>query len=96
MGLTRFENRPADKHHPCLWMQAGVVSRKFCEIDYDCSPCRFDKTLRRAALRNKKLREQGETPKREAGRHRFLERQIERAVPKPTSMSSPYERSYRL
>lgn len=67
MGLTRFENRPTDKHHPCLWMQAGVVSRKFCESDYDCSPCRFDRTLRRAALRNKKLREQGETPKGKQG-----------------------------
>jgi glycine cleavage system H lipoate-binding protein len=44
-------------------MQAGVVHRKFCDNDYDCSPCRFDRILRQAAIQNKKLREEGKTPK---------------------------------
>jgi len=67
MGSTRWGNGAAEKNHPCLWMQAGVVSRKFCESDYDCPPCRFDRAMRRAALQNKKLKEQGETPKGKQG-----------------------------
>lgn len=63
MGSTRRENQSPEKNHPCLWMQAGVVHRKFCDTDYDCSPCRFDRILRQAAIQNKKLREEGKTPK---------------------------------
>ena len=63
MSSTRRENQSSEKEHPCLWMQAGVVHRKFCDNDYDCSPCRFDRILRQAAIQNKKLREEGKTPK---------------------------------
>ncbi|MDH3573306.1 MAG: glycine cleavage system protein H [Desulfobacteraceae bacterium] len=63
MGSTRRENQSPEKNHPCLWMQAGVVHRKFCDIDYDCSPCRFDRIMRQAAIQNKKLKEEGKTPK---------------------------------
>jgi len=63
MTSTRRENQSSEKEHPCLWMQAGVVHRKFCDNDYDCSPCRFDRILRQAAIQNKKLREEGKTPK---------------------------------
>ena len=63
MPPTHRENQSPEKNHPCLWMQAGVVHRKFCDTDYDCSPCRFDRILRQAAIQNKKLREEGKTPK---------------------------------
>ena len=63
MPPTHRENQSPEKNHPCLWMQAGVVHRKFCDTDYDCSPCRFDRILRQAAIQNKKLREKGKTPK---------------------------------
>ncbi len=63
MGSTRRENQSPEKNHPCLWMQAGVVHRKFCDTDYDCSPCRFDRILRQAAIQNKRLRGEGKTPK---------------------------------
>jgi glycine cleavage system H lipoate-binding protein len=63
MPPTHRENQSPEKNHPCLWMQAGVVHRKFCDTDYDCSLCRFDRILRQAAIQNKKLREKGKTPK---------------------------------
>lgn len=36
-------------------MQAGVVNRKYCERDYRCNPCPFDRALRKAVEENKKL-----------------------------------------
>ncbi len=33
----------------CLWMQAGVVRRRFCQRNFQCGGCRFDRALRRAA-----------------------------------------------
>jgi glycine cleavage system H lipoate-binding protein len=63
MPPTHRENQSPEKNHPCLWMQAGMVHRKFCDTDYDCSLCRFDRILRQAAIQNKKLREKGKTPK---------------------------------
>jgi len=81
MKSTRLKDQPVDKANPCLWMQAGVVSRKFCESDYDCSPCRFDRILRRAALRNKKLREQGETPKGKQGAIVFWQDRLKELPP---------------
>ena len=42
-------------------MQAGVVRRKDCRIDYDCTACRFDSVMRRVAADNLQLREDGHT-----------------------------------
>jgi glycine cleavage system H lipoate-binding protein len=81
MKSTRLKDQPVDKANSCLWMQAGVVSRKFCESDYDCSPCRFDRALRRAAFRNKKLREQGETPKGKQGAIVFWQDRLKELPP---------------
>lgn len=43
-------------------MQAGVVRRKDCRIDYDCTACRFDSVMRRVAADNQQLLEEGRTP----------------------------------
>ena len=43
----------------CIWMQAGVIRRKACDIDYQCEVCRFDRAMRRVARENQKLRQQG-------------------------------------
>ena len=53
---------------PCIWMQAGVVRHKFCNIDYQCEACRFDRALRRTARENSRLRQQGEIPQGKSGR----------------------------
>jgi glycine cleavage system H lipoate-binding protein len=49
-------------------MQAGVVRRKYCEIDYHCEACRFDRALRRTARENSQLRQQGGVPQGKSGR----------------------------
>ena len=61
MSPNHLENQSQEKNHPCLWMQAGVVRRKFCGKDYECSLCRYDRIMRQAAVQNKKLKETGET-----------------------------------
>ena len=54
---------------PCIWMQAGVVSRKTCQLDYKCPDCRFDRVLNRAADKNKKLlKAGGRAPQGKKGR----------------------------
>ena len=59
MNFTRTEREAKSNRSPCIWMQAGVVRRKACEIDYHCESCRFDRTLGRVARENRKLRQQG-------------------------------------
>jgi glycine cleavage system H lipoate-binding protein len=49
-------------------MQAGVVRHKFCDIDYQCEACRFDRALRRTARENSRLRQPGEIPQGKSGR----------------------------
>jgi glycine cleavage system H lipoate-binding protein len=50
---------PADATSACLWMQAGVVRRKECGLDYQCRECRFDKAMRQAAQRAAQARADG-------------------------------------
>jgi glycine cleavage system H lipoate-binding protein len=49
-------------------MQAGVVRRKYCAIDYHCEACRFDRAMRRTARENSQLRQQGGIPGGKSGR----------------------------
>jgi glycine cleavage system H lipoate-binding protein len=49
------------EHPACIWMQAGVVKRKRCAVDYACGTCRFDKSLRRAAEENRLRSARGES-----------------------------------
>jgi glycine cleavage system H lipoate-binding protein len=53
---------------PCIWMQAGVVRRKNCEVDFHCEACRFDRAMRRTARENSQLRQKGEIPRGKSGR----------------------------
>ncbi len=62
LGMTQV------KPHPCLWEQAGVVSRKLCSIKYDCPSCRFDRIMRRIADENKRLRQEGKVPEGRRGK----------------------------
>ena len=43
----------------CLWMQAGIVRKKSCALDFQCNTCRFDRALRRVCRENREKREQG-------------------------------------
>ncbi|MGD8226803.1 MAG: glycine cleavage system protein H [Desulfobacteraceae bacterium] len=67
MDSTCSMNVSAEEGHPCIWMQAGVVSRKLCHIRYDCPSCRFDRILRRVSDENLNLKREGLVPKGKRG-----------------------------
>lgn len=68
MKSTRPNRRSNKELHPCIWMQAGVVLRKFCENDYSCTLCKFDKALEKAAAQNQKLMREGMVPQGKRGK----------------------------
>ena len=68
MESNRKINTASENRAPCIWMQAGVVHHKFCDIDYQCEACRFDRALRRTARENSRLRQSGEIPQGKSGR----------------------------
>ena len=68
MESNRKINNASENPAPCIWMQAGVVRHKYCNIDYQCEACRFDRALRRTARENSRLRPQGEIPQGKSGR----------------------------
>jgi len=43
-------------------MQAGVVKRKTCRLNFECTSCNFDRALGRIAAENRSLRLRGERP----------------------------------
>lgn len=51
----------------CIWMQAGVVRRKDCPGDYQCTACRFDRVLRRVCEQNRRLKHKGRPLKGKQG-----------------------------
>lgn len=76
MGSISLKKQSANKRPACLWMQAGVMPRKFCDIDYDCLTCRFDRDMRRVADENRKLMEQGGIPRGKRGRIVFWKEKL--------------------
>jgi glycine cleavage system H lipoate-binding protein len=62
MRQTTRMNRSAHPKDPCLWMQAGVVRRKYCKSGYDCASCRFEWVMSRAAEQNRRDMAEGEAP----------------------------------
>lgn len=67
MVSLRTTNKAAEDRHACIWMQAGVIRRKLCEIDYHCEACQYDRAMRRTARENSQFRQQGKTPKGRRG-----------------------------
>lgn len=76
MGSIRLKKQSANKRHACLWTQAGIVSHKFCNNDYECLTCRFDRDLRLVAEENRKLREEGRTAKGKRGKIVFWKERL--------------------
>lgn len=68
MISTRMKSKQSVNHPPCIWMQAGVVPKKFCWIDFQCAACAYDRAMRRTAAENKRLKEKGQIPKGQRGR----------------------------
>ena len=65
---SNLNNNAKTNQAPCIWMQAGVVRRKNCEVDFHCEACRFDRAMRRTARENSQLRQKGEIPRGKSGR----------------------------
>lgn len=42
-------------------MQAGVVKRKFCALNYECTGCKFNRAMNRVCMENQALKKQGKT-----------------------------------
>jgi len=68
MESIRKESRSAQQNLHCLWMQADVVSRKFCKQDYNCPECHYDRVMQGIAVENKELKLEGIIPKGKRGR----------------------------
>ena len=71
------QERPA----PCLWMQAGIVRKRFCPNDYDCRECSFDRAMRRVATENGSLRSAGKPPQGKRGRICLWEDKLRKLPP---------------
>ena len=59
MGAKPQVKSTANRDQACVWMQAGIVRRKQCRLNYACTECRFDRALRKAARKNRRLARQG-------------------------------------
>lgn len=52
--------------HPCIWMQAGVTAKKNCNHYYDCTTCKYDAAMAKAATAGKHITWQNAMRKRDA------------------------------
>jgi glycine cleavage system H lipoate-binding protein len=68
MVSSRIESKQSVNHPTCIWMQAGVVPKKFCRIDYQCAACAYDRAMRRIATENQLLKEKCRIPGGKRGR----------------------------
>jgi glycine cleavage system H lipoate-binding protein len=68
MISTRKNDKQSINGSPCIWMQAGVVPKKLCRIDYQCAVCAYDRAMRRVATENQQLKEKGKIPGGKRGR----------------------------
>lgn len=48
------DTKPSEKR-PCLWMQAGVTMKKYCNNFYDCTTCKYDAAMIKMADAGKQL-----------------------------------------
>nr|MBC8362499.1 glycine cleavage system protein H [Candidatus Desulfatibia profunda] len=81
MESSGYQNQLKDAISPCIWMQAGVVNRRLCKIDYDCPACRFDRAMRRVSDENSKLRKQGTALKRKRDNIFFWKEKLKELPP---------------
>jgi glycine cleavage system H lipoate-binding protein len=81
MASSPLKNQSSEGKPSCIWMQAGVVRRKLCEIDYHCEACRFDRSMRRVARENSRLRQQGKMPGGKSGQIVFWKDRLRELPP---------------
>jgi glycine cleavage system H lipoate-binding protein len=55
MKSSHTSNRAGRNKDECVWMQAGVVPSKHCDMDFDCHACSYDKAMNNAVMENERL-----------------------------------------
>jgi len=45
-GQPDGTQRHSDEGLPCIWMNAGLVSYKLCDMEFECERCPFDASIR--------------------------------------------------
>lgn len=81
MASKNVNRQPAIRKNPCLWMQAGIVKKKFCTLEYNCPACRFDRALDRQARTNHQHRIQGRQPEGRRGKIVFWQDRFRKLPP---------------
>ncbi len=49
-GKYHQEHLIPEEELKCIWMNAGIISYKLCEYQYECEKCAFDTVMRRHGL----------------------------------------------
>ncbi|MCD4677520.1 MAG: glycine cleavage system protein H, partial [Desulfobacula sp.] len=52
---TLWQTGKGKNQRPCVWMQAGVVSKKECNQYYDCTTCKYDTAMEKQAAAGKHI-----------------------------------------
>jgi glycine cleavage system H lipoate-binding protein len=71
MAFIRMENKKSVNPPACIWMQAGVVPKKLCRLQYQCTACAYDRAMRRVASENEQLNKDGKIAQGKRGRIAF-------------------------
>lgn len=67
----------------CVWMEAGVVSYKLCDNNYDCSTCVYDQGMQLKVARQKEAVRA--VPQEASGSEKFTETWVEKMMQLPAS-----------
>ncbi len=57
LGRRNMNEQITNGRKPCIWMEAGVVDFKICNLCFDCANCEFDRAMTAAAAQNLALRQ---------------------------------------
>ncbi len=68
MESRNHQMTSAKQNQQCVWMQAGVVSTKFCNEDYNCPKCHYDRVMHGIAVENREMKLSGIIPRGNKGR----------------------------
>ncbi len=67
-GAKSMAEKTIESKKSCIWMDAGVLQFKFCDSDYDCQSCDFDRAMTEAAVKQLARRKQAGGPTAPAGK----------------------------
>lgn len=69
----------------CVWMEAGVVSYKLCDNNYDCSTCQYDHAMQLKVARQKEAAVSVASVETPAEKFKFSETWVDKMMKLPAS-----------